>query len=344
MRRPCIWWVVLLGGFTVRDLTAKETPLPVDRVDVTVKPAASGQQLVRASLPMPEGMLREGQTLVASGGAREVEAGVRVLTWHPVKGEGPRSARRALATFPYSFANGGPDRFVLKAAPAVTEKAPRLPVEVRLEGETLVVTHRDGPTLRARLTAPARTTPGEARTEVVESNAHFLWQRTHLPDSEWPRIVEVRADALGGVAVVAHLQRNLEGDGRAPDFGWEVTVEGGSGRLAAEGAGGETPSHGFSDGRSCDFLFGGDRYRLYHPAAPLKRRGRVEVRQEAGRPIYRYWRCTAEERVPMQQAGWQRAEFVTAPAGLARLTATLSSAHEVRVDGGLWEALYGLEA
>ena len=332
------WLSIFLGGITLSDLRAEETPLPGDRVEVRVTPVASGLQLVRTSLPLPEGMLREGQGLAASDGQREMETGVRVLTWHPAKG--PRSARRALVTFPYRFTGEGAVRFTLRAAPAPAEASPRLPVEVKLDGEALTVVYRDGPTLKARLMAPARTAPGETRTEVVESNAHFLWQRIHLPDSEWPRIVEVRADVLGGLVVVAHLQRNLEGDGRAPDFGWEVAVEGG--RLVTEGAGRDVLSHGFADGKPCDFLFEG--YRLYHPAAPLKRRGKAEIQQDAGKTLYRYWRCTAEERVPMQQAAWQRAELAIAPAGLARLTAMLESPHEVRVDGGLWEALYGFEA
>ena len=46
----------------------------------TLTPAASGQQLVRCSLPLPKGMLPEGDTLAASDGNRRFQAAVRVLT------------------------------------------------------------------------------------------------------------------------------------------------------------------------------------------------------------------------------------------------------------------------
>lgn len=235
-----LWPFVWLGGATLGGLHAEEAQLPGDRIEATVTPAAPGLQLVRVSLPFPAGMVREGQGLAASDGQQEVKTGLRVLTWHPATGSGPRTARRALVTFPYRFAGEGPVRFTLRAAPAPAEEPPRLPVAVHLDGETLTVACRGGPMLKARLMAPARTTPGadsescrkvggrnggmETRTEVVKSNAQFLWQRTYLPDPEWPRIVEVRSDALGGLVVVAHLQRHLEGDGRAPDFGWEVAT------------------------------------------------------------------------------------------------------------------------
>lgn len=42
----------------------------------------------------------------------------------------------------------------------------------------------------------------------------------------------------------------------------------------------------------------------------------------------------------MQQAGWQRAEFVVAPSTLAPLTVTLESPHEARLDWRAWDALY----
>ena len=42
----------------------------------------------------------------------------------------------------------------------------------------------------------------------------------------------------------------------------------------------------------------------------------------------------------MQQAAWQRAEFVLAPAALAPITATLESPHQVQIDWQAWDALY----
>jgi hypothetical protein len=136
----------------------------------------------------------------------------------------------------------------------------------------------------------------------------------------------VRVVALGCVAVIAHLQRNLSGDSRAPDFGWEIRT----GQAAVT-------TNGFESVLQC----AGERYRTSHPVARLKRRGRVEVSQDAGKDtLCRYWRCTADEKVPMQQAAWQRAELVIAPAELARLTPTLESPHRTDGDWRLWNELY----
>src|SRR5207248_7864060 len=103
-------------------------------------------------------------------------------------------------------------------------------------------------------------------------------------------------------------------------------------------------AHRFADGAPCEVRFDGGRYRVYHPAAPFKRRGSVEVRADGGRVTYRYLRCTAGERVPMQQAAWRRAELVVAPASLAPLTATLEPPHGVQIPWRLWDELYGCGA
>ena len=247
-------------------------------------------------------------------------------------------------TFPYTFASNAPVQFTLKPTHRARDIAISFPVDVKVDGETVALTYQDGTILKARLLAPVRTSSETPRTETVESNAYFLWQRTHLPDSQWPRIIEVRVDALGGVVVVAHLQRNQPDNGRAPDFGWEISTRS-STNLLNDGEDivvtHKTTSHTFTDGKPCKLLFDDSRYRLYHPTAPFKQRGRVEVHQEdENRLVYRYWRCTAEEKVPMQQAAWRRAEFVVAPANLAPLTATLESPHTVHVDWQLWEKLY----
>ena len=32
--------------------------------------------------------------------------------------------------------------------------------------------------------------------EIIEAGDHYLWVRVFVPDGEWPRIIELRADAL----------------------------------------------------------------------------------------------------------------------------------------------------
>jgi hypothetical protein len=333
--------LVVAGGLaTEHACAAREADL---RFEIT--PAAAGLQLVRLSLPFPPGVLSEGQHLVVSDGKHECTAAVRVLTWHPVTAQKTRSARRALVTFPYAFADQGPVSFRARAAVGALQDA-RLPVEVRVDGSAVTITYRGGPTLTAHLIAPARSSNETPVTESVEANAFFHWQRVRLGDSQWPRVIEVRTDAMGSVVLVAHLQRNLPGDGYAPDVGWHIETSASPGRVHRDNRDVVTAPlplrHSFGTGASAEFFFDQDRYRLYHPAAAFKRRGHLEVHQGEGRGfVYRYLRCTADEKVPMQQASWQRAEVVLAPAALAPLTATLESPHQDHIGWTLWDALYG---
>jgi hypothetical protein len=343
-RKLVVGWAGFFMGFVFFGVVRPALAGP--GLVVRITPAAEGRQLVRASLPFGKNLLREGHYLTASDGRRELPVGLRVLTWHPAVSGAPRYVRRGLVTFPYDFKSASSVRFTFKArsraAPAPSWSGP----DVRLEGETVIITWPTGPALRAELRAPRRSSAEPPSVEVVESNAFFSWRRFHLPDAAWPRIIEARADALGGVVVIAHLQRKLPGDGWAPDLGWAM------GSLAAPAwleAGGQqalvteaTARHSFAEGKECALSIERGQYRLYHPTAALKRRGRAEAKSSStGGFSYEYWRCTASDKVPMQEASWRRAEFAVGPVKLAPLTSSLGSAHRAEVDWRRWDELYG---
>lgn len=311
---------------------------------IWIAPATPGRQVVRQSLPFPAGFLREGQSLLVSDGKNNIAASVRVLTRHPRD----RSVRRAMVTFVYTFENTAPVRFQLTAVSEESGSSIAFPVTVRISGERVTIAYEDGATFTAQLLAPQRSTSQRARVETIEQNAHFLWQRVILPHPQWTRVIEVRADALGCVAVIAHLQRNLSGDGYAPPFGWEVRWRQAPADARLQRDTTVTPLsstsvvHPFRDGED-SVLFAGD-YRLYHPAAPFKRRGQVEAwYEDSGTLGYRYWRCTADEKVPMQESAWRRAEFVISPAAIPSLKPTLQYPQSFQVDPQLWHELYGIE-
>jgi hypothetical protein len=61
---------------------------PDPSVTFAVTPGATGEQLVRTSLPLPRGFLSADQTLTVRAGRRPgpqgpEPAGLRVLSWHP---------------------------------------------------------------------------------------------------------------------------------------------------------------------------------------------------------------------------------------------------------------------
>jgi hypothetical protein len=193
--------------------------------------------------------------------------------------------------------------------------------------------------------APPRTSSELPRLEIVEENRFFRWQRIHLADPQWPRIIEFRFDAMGGVVAVAHLQRGSTNGNFAPEIGWELaTTVRGVGLVTGKtlkAATGKPLRHTFAEGADATYLLA-DQFSIYHPTAPLKRRGGIEiVPDQSDLWAYRYERCRAEDKVPMQPFSWQRAEMVIAPSGLARLTSSLASPHRVEPERKLWSALYG---
>ena len=314
----------------------------------TVTPTATGEQIVRTSLPLPRGCLRESEQCVVTDGWRKITAAVRPLSWHPITNGEPKSVRRALVSFPFSFVTPSPVKFSFRPVAAGTSAARALPVTAALQGESVTLTWQKGDRVDVRLLAPARASTEAPRLEMVEDNGAYLWQRWHFPDPQWPRIIELRCDALGGVVLVAHLQRNFPEDGRAPDFGWEARTR----TASVSGTSSNTPvilkgerfRHNFATGAKARFVLGKEGLAFYHPTGPLKRRGYLDISfPEIGQLDYRYFRCTAAEDVPMQPASWQRAEMVIAPSHLAQLSATLESPHQVVVPSAGWQELYGIE-
>jgi len=78
---------------------------------------------------------------------------------------------------------------------------PLLPVACAVQDEEVTVTWEGGPIFTARLIAPppvpaAMYPPAAPETEVVESNGLYRWERMVIPDPQYPRVIEVRADAL----------------------------------------------------------------------------------------------------------------------------------------------------
>jgi hypothetical protein len=315
---------------------------------VTIAPAARGRQVVRVSLPMPRGLLREGEGLLAADGGRRTVAGTRVLTWHPRSEGEPRSARRALLTLPYSFRTAAPVTFELRPRPSRPARrkpwAPTVSIGPSLDRGWVGLP--DGRRLSFRVIMPDPAEDQPVSEEDVEANEHFLWQTFCKPDPQWTRALELRADSLRTIVLVAHLQHNRPGHGYAPTFGWELETQASAGDCLRTDhdmpLGAEPATHSFAEGKPCELVFAGGKLRLYHPAATLKLGGMVEARHtDDGKLVYRYVCWSADQKVPMQQAAWRRAEVVIAPVGLAPLRPTLEYAHQAKVAPALFDELYG---
>jgi len=299
----------------------------------SVKPAAVGRQMVRVSLPFAPGTFPAELGLAVRADGKEIAPDVRHLTYHPGK---PRSVRRAILTFPFEFPDTSEREFRVMLRPAApAEPASPKPAKefsgqvgefaIRVDSESVEIS-RDGKTLwQAEPIAPERTSRTAPNVEVVERGKHYLWMRLLAPDEKWPRIIEVRADSLGTVAVKAHLQRLEAGDAYAPELGWRIRG------LKAK----PLPKHEFGKGEAVSIDCGS--LRVDFPDAALLRRGDVS----ADATQVTYVRCAPDENVPYQEAAWRTAAFAVSPADSAPLTPLLEPPHAVRVPAGLYDAVCG---
>jgi hypothetical protein len=119
------------------------------RADFTVKPAATGRQLVRLSLSLARGILRQAEHLVITSRGQKVAAAVRVLTWHSSAEHEPRAARRAMVTFPWTFSGYEPVFFRAETTPGAAPLTPRLeaPHEEQVEPRVWDELYETGPPL-----------------------------------------------------------------------------------------------------------------------------------------------------------------------------------------------------
>ena len=317
---------------------------------VEVVPAAIGKQLVRASVPLPRGFLRDDQTLEVVSGSDSHPVAVRVLGHYPVKGSEQPSVRRAILTWPHEFASAIPITVELRLVDKKQQNLSNLPSSVRFLDDHLQIECRAGDgttphTLTANWIADLNFS-STSRTEIIESNPYFDWRRIHFQDDRRPCIIEVRSDVLGAVVLRIHAQSLEESRYRAPDLGWEITVPAQRATLfdstRSTSVGEQILTHSFSSGSPCSLRIADQNLIVESPTAPWLRRGDVEVHQQQGRLHWRYHRCRATEKVPMQLMSWRKGDVLIRPADLAPLTTTLEYPHEVRVDAAVWDEAYGI--
>jgi len=304
----------------------------------SVTPAATGKQLVRVSLPFAPGVFPAELHLMVSDGREMIAPDVRPLTYHPGQ---PVSVRRAIVTYPYDFTEMQDQVFFLALTQDTSRTRPTTEsignhswrigdLELQITEYGITIRSGDDIAWQAKFIAPKRRWSIEPTVEIIENGEHYLWLRLLVPDVHWPRIIEVRADSLGTVAIRGHLQR-LEPTpnviSRAPDLGWRV-----SGLLA-----GKEIDHALTDGQPISVIAGD--YRVDFPDAHLLQRGRVSAISDV--PEITYLRCRAAEQVPMQYAMWRTATVVIGPKASVPWTALLEPGHRVQIPAEAFDAIYG---
>lgn len=310
----------------------------------SVTPPFPGEHLVRVSVPFAPGALPDALQLEAVCRDKRVPAGFRVLTRHPGR---PASVRRGIVTLPFRFESAEPHVFSLElansaASPAAFQLESHENAHVfannnftlRLTPERVEWEGPGGEAWQARPVAPP--CPG-ARSEldVIENGRYYLWARLRVSGPEWPRIIDVQADAFGTVAVRLELMRTgdapPEDRPTAPDIGWRI--EGGFPELA---------KHSFADGEPFPGLPEPAPLSVSLPDAHLLRRGYALA--EPGQ--FTYLRCAAGEKVPHQAMAWRHAACVIGPKGTTPRNALLEPDLDIQVAPEHYNSIYesGCEA
>lgn len=309
----------------------------------TVTPDRPGERLVRVSMPFAPASFPAGLCLTAIAGETETVADVRVLTYHPGQ---PASLRRAILTFPFEFESTEPVTFSLGLSNA--QRPPEIEPardsdayvaafkdgRIKVAPNAVTVENAQGVAWRATVIAPEQSELGEPVFETIEAGAHYLWVRLLVPDTAWPRIIEVRADSEGTVTVQVHVQRLAEGDAFAPELGWNVT--GLDVSLPVE--------HSFVDGQPWSLATNDEKMNVSFPVAPLTLKGSVAVASAEGGPVLTYYRSSEDDRVPFQSTAWRRAAVTVGPIGHTPVNALLEPDLKVRVPPEAFNAIYGMGA
>jgi len=306
----------------------------------SVTPAALGKQIVRVSLPFPARALPEDSGVVVRSGKSEIVPDLRILTYHPGK---PRCVRRAIVTFVFEFTNMKSRQFVLALTPGKVNKA--VGTDTRIGDLTIHITDSSVQVIRsykelwnAELIAPPLKSTSTPVLETVEHGRNYLWLKLLVPDETWPRIIEVRADSLGTVAVKAHIQRLEAEDGYAPDLGWKINGLQAKSVKSAEQELKVTQEpiiHSFVTGNAAYISTGTSRVSF--PDAPMLRRGEITVTTSD----ITYMRSHTADKIPHQEAAWRTSEFVVGPLAAAPLNVLLEQSHKINIPAKYFDAIYG---
>lgn len=312
------------------------------------EPLHPGPQTVRVSLPLSPGRLAEGQGLLVKHNGATLLPDARVLTVHP--GD-PVWVRRILLTFPYDFEDTSPVPFALAAtrsyAPQFLPSEGTLPFQagigglgLSLDASRIEVTWEGKPAWAADLRAPAQVLATEGSVEIIESGPNYLWVRALLPDTQWPRSIELRADALGAIAVRCQLQRLETGNGTAPDFGWTLSLPSMDRIDMGEALPlSEAPVVGhFIDGHT--LRMEGSGLAVSFPQGPGLKRGGVTARMTDTGAVVEYLAMTAAEEVPHQEGAWREASFVVSTGSANTVNALLEPALPVRLSASAYRGVY----
>jgi dienelactone hydrolase len=261
-----------------------------------------------------------------------------------------------MLTFPWDFCGREPVPFTLSLLPPKAPASELIDIAedgngfrihsgnraISVQPNRVEVSGAPGSAWFAELLAPERKSQKACKMEVIERGCHYLWARLLVPDVQWPRIVEVRADSLGTLAVRVHLQRAAAEDGFAPDLGWRIQqgeLKDPMAEVQGYSVGSAIALLPFETGEEFSTPFAGGTLAL--PEAPQLRRGSVEIESWPAGTLVTYYRCHETEKVPHQPMAWREAAFVIAGPGQPAWNALDEPPHKTVIESDAFDSIYG---
>jgi hypothetical protein len=200
---------------------------------VTNPRATVAEEIVRVSLPVPQGMVAKPPQCVFAG-TRRLPAQATVITRHP-----DNSIRRVMLSFRPKITPGATVAYLYRAS-APAPAAPSL-AAVTGAGATINTRHwrlqwqesrlafstpegRSVATLEAF--GPSLQNPRPATLAVLDNGRYFVWLRWRQDGEDYSREVDVQADSEGRLQLTQRVLRHLTGNGWTPDFGFTLTAPG----------------------------------------------------------------------------------------------------------------------
>lgn len=342
-------------------MAAKLAPGP-QTFTLTETSGQAGPRLATVSFPFAEGEMVSlaGASVTGKGGT--VAAQTRVLCRHR-----DGSVRRALLRFPWSPPAGATESFKLnllkkadsrRLVTAATDSGFALtcgPRTLRTDGKSLVLGRNGKPEATFRFSGvdfPQRFLGPEVT--IIEDGPQFAWLNLTYYGGYWNVYVEVQADALGQLRVIARLRRMSAGTVPVPQFGLEVAdlavpvgAQGNAPAVAVPSAVSLPYAATVADGGPRELRFGTGKQPtvLLIPEGPQVRQGRVTVNAAEGGARFTLLRDTSLDQTVLDEhkqfyEGQERSvEVLLPPPGSQELTCRADVAPQRRSVAVMGESL-----
>ncbi len=320
---------------------------------MTVQSPKTGTQMVRVSVPFPEQLFLEGKTLRVIHKEFVIEPEIRMLSFHPGT---PKSIRRALITFPFTFHTKEPYQFIIQPNEDETFVHKEITqiytmdyedfcgdYHLQIQPTKIIIKEAGQVCWELQPLVPVRQSRAVPLVEIIESHQYVQWVRMIVPDDRYPYILEAKVDALGTFGVKLHLQQGSEEKTAvfAPTTGWKVA---GPAFSVVKHGEESHPLNSHPDQYDCSegkaSWLTGECYELFFPDAEKLGRGYIQTHQANGNSYITYVRSVKDSRIPLQATAWIHTQITGNPKFVLPWNDLWESEMSIHIPPAIYNAVY----